>query len=224
LTLKKPENMSASTVAETRGGHGSSRRATLAQAAMVAIEPLVELLLEIGITSPEAESLLRSVFVHKARAWLTAQGHGKLASDARVALVTGVHRNFVRQILSEPPQVARGRERRGYLSGRVLQSWRTLAPYCNESGKPRDLPEKGPEPSFATLVASSLPAASPGVVLEELIRAGIVESLSDHRVRVRSGRARPRRRTLSAPTSTAAAATSARGADSSRRRPPRAPG
>jgi Family of unknown function (DUF6502) len=175
--------------ADARDRQGGSRRATLARAAILAIEPLVELLLEIGTTSPEAESLLRSVFVHKARARLTAQGDGEIPSDARVALVTGVHRNFVRKILSVPPQVAQGRERRGYLSGRVLKAWLTLPPYRNESGKPLDLPEKGPEPSFATLVAWSLPAAAPRVVLEELIRAGVVESLSDHRVRVRARRA-----------------------------------
>jgi hypothetical protein len=157
---------------------------------MVAIEPLVELLLEIGTTSPEAESLLRSVFIHKARSWLTAQAGEEPPSDARVALVTGVHRNFVREILAEPPKIARTREGRAYLAGRVLHAWHTNAAYRNDNGQPRDLPEKGPLPSFATLVATSLPGASSGVVLQELIRAGAVESLSDHRVRVRARTAR----------------------------------
>ena len=47
-----------------------AEKAALARSAMAAMEPLVQLLLEIGITSPEAESLLRSLFVHKAREWL----------------------------------------------------------------------------------------------------------------------------------------------------------
>jgi hypothetical protein len=38
-------------------GSRDSRKAALARAAMTAIEPLVDLLLELGITSPEAESL-----------------------------------------------------------------------------------------------------------------------------------------------------------------------
>lgn len=169
---------------------GASGRAELARAAMAAIGPLVELLLEIGVTSPETESLVRSLFIHKARTWLAAKASGKEPSDARVALVTGVHRNMVRRNLSEPPQVAPARERRGYLAGRVVHAWHTLAPYRNASGQPRDLPEKGPEPSFVTLVAQSLPRAAPGVVLQELMRAGIVESLAEHRVRVRTRTAR----------------------------------
>jgi Family of unknown function (DUF6502) len=153
---------------------------------MQAIDPLVELLLEIGITSPEAESLLRSLFIHKAHAWLSRRADGGFPSDVRVALVTGVHRNFVRSILAEPPKIARTRERRGYLAGRLLGAWHTEAAYCDDSGKPRDLPEKGAAPSFAALVAAHLPGASAGVVLQELQRAGVVESLSEHRVRVRS--------------------------------------
>ena len=165
---------------------GASARSMLAQAAMAAIDPLVELLLEIGITSPEAESLLRSLIVHKARSWLAERGGGRVPSDVRVALVTGIHRNFVRQILLEAPKIAGGRERRGYLAGRLLRAWHTDPLYRDDSGKSRDLPEKGPPPSFASLVAASLPGSSPGVVLQELLRAGVVESLSDHRVRVRS--------------------------------------
>jgi hypothetical protein len=71
-----------------------------------------------------------------------------------------------------------------------VHAWHTLARYRNASGQPLDLPEKGPEPSFATLVARSLPRAAPGVVLQELMRAGIVESLAEHRVRVRTRSAR----------------------------------
>src|ERR1700733_15206973 len=70
---------------------------------MAAVEPLVELFLELGVTSPEAESLLRSLFVHKARQWLTeSSADGARPSDVRVSLVTGVHRNFVRRIQAEP--------------------------------------------------------------------------------------------------------------------------
>lgn len=165
---------------------GADRRAAIAKAAMAAIEPLVELLLELGMTSPEAESLLRSLYIHKARAWLVQRNGGQVPSDVRVALITGVHRNFVRELLSEPPQVAQGRQRRGYLAGRVLRAWHTNPAYRTDSDKPRDLPEKGEKPSFATLVAESLPGASAGPVLQELIRAGAVESLGDHRVRVRA--------------------------------------
>ena len=157
---------------------------------MTAMEPLVQVLLRVGITSPEAESLMRSLFVHQARDWLESQGDGAPPSDVRVSLVTGVHRNFVRQILSQPPKIPNAREGRGHLAGRLLRAWHTDPRYRDEGGNPRDLPERGPAPSFAALVEEHLSSQSAGVVLQELMRAGAVQSLSDHRVRVRSRTAR----------------------------------
>jgi hypothetical protein len=162
-------------------------KAALARAAMTAVEPMVELFLELGITSPEAESLLRGVFVHTARKWLASQSRsGDTPSDVRVSLVTGVHRNFVRQILAEPPRIAAAREQKGGGASRLLEAWHSDPAYLDSSGKPRDLPEKDHEPSFYSLAAAYLPGAAPGVVLEELRRAGLVQMLAEHRVRVRS--------------------------------------
>jgi hypothetical protein len=163
------------------GKHG------LARAAMVALEPLVELFLELGVTSPEVESLLRAVFVHKARDWLSRQSEsGESPSDVRVAMVTGVHRNFVRRILAEPPRIARYREQRGNNASRLLDAWRSDSRYLNSSGKPLDLSERDREPSFYSLAATYVPGAPPGVVLKELQRAGLIQRLPDDRVRVRS--------------------------------------
>jgi hypothetical protein len=154
---------------------------------MAAVEPLVQLLLEIGITSPEAESLLRSLFVHKAHEWLTRSGESaESPSDARVSLVTGVHRNFVRQILGEAPRIAAARQRKGHRAERLLEAWYCDPAYLDSSGKPRDLSERAPEPSFYSLAGRHVPGAAPGVVLEELRRAGVVQMLAEHRVRVLS--------------------------------------
>jgi hypothetical protein len=169
-----------------RGAARVSGKAAIAKAAMVAAEPLVELLLELGVTSPEAESLLRGVFVHKTREWLARQS-ADLAepSDVRVSLVTGVHRNFVRRILAEPPKIAAGREEKSNRANRLLQGWYSDPAYLDTSGKPRDLPEKGLRPSFQTLSTTYVPGAAPGVVLDQLRRAGLVQLLSEHRLRVR---------------------------------------
>jgi Family of unknown function (DUF6502) len=164
-----------------------SGKAAMARAAMVAVEPIVEVLLDIGVTSPEAESLLRSVFVHKARTWLARQNPKKAApSDARVSLVTGVHRNFVRHILAEPPRIAKSRQKKGSRASKVLNAWHQDPAYLDGSGKPRDLAEKGPLPSFQSLANTYLPGAAPGVLLDELKRARLVQSLSANRLRVRS--------------------------------------
>jgi hypothetical protein len=159
----------------------------MARAAMAAVEPLVEILLEMGVTSPEAESLLRSVFVHRARSWLVNQSRSSTEpSDARISLVTGVHRNFVRHILAERPKIAKSRQKRGNRADRVLSAWHTDSHYLDGSGKPRDLPERGGRPSFHSLATTYLPGAAPGIVLDELMRAGAVQSLPEGRLRVRS--------------------------------------
>jgi uncharacterized protein DUF6502 len=159
-------------------------KAALARAAMAAAEPLVELFLELGITSPEAESLLRSLFIHKARDWLAKTGARQQPSDVRVALVTGVHRNFVRSILTEPPGIAAARVQKGHRTSRLLEAWHSDPKYLDSSGKPRDLSEKEQQPSFQSLALKYVPGAAPSVVLEELRRAGLVQMVSDHRVRV----------------------------------------
>ncbi len=162
-------------------------KAALARSAMAAVEPLVELFLELGITSPEAESLLRSLFVHKARSWLAKlNGSRTIPSDVRVSLVTGVHRNFVRRILAEPPRIAAAREQKRHRAARLLEAWHTDPAYLDSNGKPRDLSKRVPEPSFFTLASTYVPGAAPGVVLQELHRAGVVQLLSEDRVRVRS--------------------------------------
>jgi hypothetical protein len=163
-----------------------SGKTAVAQAAMAAAEPLVELLLELGVTSPEAESLLRGVFVHKTREWLAQQSATTSEpSDARVSLVTGVHRNFVRRILSEPPKIAEAREQKSNRANRLLRAWYSDPVYLDTSGKPRDLPEKGGRPSFQSLSTTYVPSAAPGVVLDQLRQAGLVQTLSEHRLRVR---------------------------------------
>src|SRR6185437_12053588 len=125
-----------------------SGRTELAWAAFAAIQPIVAVLIELGITSPEAESLLRSFFVHEASTWLTGQSGGGKPSDSRVALVTGLHRNVIREIRAEPPQIAPKRAGRGYRAGRLLEAWHTDPAYKDAHGNPMDLPERGAAPSL----------------------------------------------------------------------------
>jgi len=125
--------------------------------------------------------------VHKARQWLTrSAGDRSAPSDVRVSLVTGVHRNFVRSILEEPPRIAAAREQKGHRANRLLEGWHSDPKYLDSSGKPRDLSERDQEPSFHSLALTYVPGAAPSMVLEELRRAGLVQMLSEHRVRVRS--------------------------------------
>src|ERR1700685_3336660 len=128
--------------ARASGGErvGRAGKGALARSAMTAVEPLVELFLELGITSPEVESLLRSLFVHKACAWLAeSSAAGASPSHVLVSLVTGVHRNVVRKILAEPLRIAAARAQKKHRTARLLEAWHTNATYLDSSGKPRDL-------------------------------------------------------------------------------------
>lgn len=163
----------------------ANEKSALAKAAMVAIEPLVQFLLEIGVNSPEAESLFRSIFIHKARDWLTAQGRYE-PSDVQIALVTGVHRNFVHEILKGPPRIAAVRRSRGVKLERLIEAWRLDSAYVGGDGKPLTLFRTAPEPSVKSLIAKHLPGAPVGGTIAQLIRRGLVQVLPDDRILIRS--------------------------------------
>jgi hypothetical protein len=152
-------------------------------AAVAVLRPLVELMLDAGITSPEFESLSRSVFTHAAHDRLVASNED--ASYARVSLMTGLHRNEVSAQLKRPPQIAPDREARTYGANRVLSGWHTDDRYLNERGHPRLLQMTG-RGGFDELVESYAPNISAAIVLEELMRAGAAETLSTGEVRARS--------------------------------------
>lgn len=189
--MKKPAIVVAPrTLPEARRARPPLERARVAAAAMQAIEPLIDLLLQLGITSPEAESLFRTQFVHRTRRRLLAQHGRRGATDVRVALSSGVHRNFVHQILRRPPTIAPNRVRKGHRANRLIDAWHTDARYQDGDGKPRDLPRSGPAPSFRSLAQRYASGVAPGPLLAELARADAVLLLPDRRVRVRSRQVR----------------------------------
>ncbi|HEX4378319.1 MAG TPA: DUF6502 family protein [Steroidobacteraceae bacterium] len=158
----------------------------IAAVAISAIAPLIEFLLELGVTSPQAESLFRSVFVHEAQKWLARKNKsGRPPSDARVALITGVHRNFVRDLLLEAPKIAKSRQRKRGGAHGLLKAWSANPRYLDGSGRPRDLPIRGAGATFQALAAAYLPGSAPGVIMDELCRSGAVEELPGGRVRLR---------------------------------------
>jgi hypothetical protein len=163
----------------------ANEKAALAEAAMVALEPLVQLLLEIGVNCPEAESLFRSIFVHKARDWLTEQGRHK-PSDVQIAHITGIHRNFVHEILKGPPKISALRRARGLKLHRLLDGWRSDSAYVDSDGKPVPLFRTAPEPSLKSLIAKYLPGAPAGGTIQQLLRNGLVQTLPGDRILIRT--------------------------------------
>jgi len=162
-------------------------RNTVLNAVQAILEPLARLLIENGVSSPVAESLLRAVYVHEA-AKIRPPGRNK-ANVSRVALITGVDRGEVARILRTPPAEDPALETRLHRANRVLAGWHLDPRFSGTGdGAPLVLPIKSirRKPSFWALARRYAPGVYPGLVLSELCRVGAAERRSDGRVRVRT--------------------------------------
>ena len=159
---------------------------------MAVFEPLARLFVQLGITSPEAESLLRSVFVHVIASG--AGGEEQPLSLSRAALLAGVHRNEVRRILGSPPGIDPGREARRHRANRILAAWHDDPEYTDAEGRPKELAlkeKKGKGKNragkihFWGLVERYAPGVWPKLILDELIRVGAVQQVQNQKLKVR---------------------------------------
>src|SRR5271167_1762633 len=164
------------------------------RALSAALEPLIDVCLKIGVTSPEIESLLRVAFVQRAFEKLPRHSRtGRGPSDSRVSLAAGVHRSEVGRIRSAGGTAsAKGtmEKKKGLYSksARVLTGWTTDPRFMTSGGLPLDLPmERNKERrSFEDLVDKYAPGNHPGSVLKELRRRGNVELLDGEVIRFKS--------------------------------------
>jgi len=165
----------------------NARKAAVARAAMAAFAPLGNLFVELGVSCPEAESLLRSVLVHGAFQ-RGCSAEGKSVSLSRIALLTGVHRNEVKRILSAPPGIDPSREVRRHRGNRILSAWYSDPDYTNPDGEPKELEAQNKRRrsvSFWSLVEQYAPGVWPRLILDELIRVGAVETTAEGRLKVK---------------------------------------
>ena len=177
----------------------SNKNVDVAKALSAALEPLIDVCLHIGITSPELESLVQIAFVHRAFVKLPRHSRtGRGASAVRVALASGVHRAKVRKIHSAGASASAietmgAQERKHSKGGRVLRGWMTDVRFTTSGGHPLDLPlERNKQRrSFEDLVAKYAPSTHAGTVLKELRRRGNVQLLEQDVVRFVSATAQP---------------------------------
>jgi hypothetical protein len=154
--------------------------AALVAALVKILRPLVRLLMSHGITLPYCSNLLKEIYVEVAEQDFTL--HGKSQTDSRISLITGVHRKDVRRMRSveksdTPPPSAVS------MGAQVIATWVSEKKYTDASGAPKQLPIRGSggrKRSFEELVATvSRQDLRPRVVLDELLRLGIVEVTDD---------------------------------------------
>lgn len=160
------------------------RRTTVLDAVEAVFEPLAQLLVSHGVSSPEAESLLRAVCVHEAVR--SDASCGKKPNVSRVALVTGLDRPEVARILRGPHRVDPRLEARRHVN-RVLTGWYSDRDFV-DGKRPQLLLIKArgqKRPTFWRLARRYAPGVYPGLILSELIRVGAVERLQDGHIKVR---------------------------------------
>ncbi len=146
-------------------------------------ETLAPHLIESGITISEAETLLRAVCVHEAARLFSE--HGRRPNVSQISIKTGVDRHLVAEILKTSPRVNGGLETRRDATSRVLAGWISDPRYFR-TGLPRALPVGGPRSRGRTvwsLVEDYAPGVWPRLVIDELIRLDLVETLPDGTLR-----------------------------------------
>jgi hypothetical protein len=141
---------------------------------------VIELLLELGVTSPEAESAVRDAFIQTASH--AVENETGRTSASLIALRSGLYRSEIkrRQVSTLPsgyPDVEPHR------LSRLLRGWHNDPEFTTPAGSPRDLPQRGRK-SFETLVKRYAANLYPAIVLDELQRVAAVSRLSDGRLRV----------------------------------------
>ena len=84
------------------GRAGESPKSAVLKVAYAAFEGIAPLLIEQGITSPEAEALLRAVCVRAAAK--TQKTRGKRPNVSRISIKTGIDRHTVAELLQQHPK------------------------------------------------------------------------------------------------------------------------
>ena len=160
-----------------------SSKVAVLKVAKATFEGLATLLTQHGITSPEAETLLRAVCVHE-----TAKAHtssGRRTNVSRVSVKTGLSRQVVSALLKNPPEADGGLSMRRDSMRRVIDGWLSDPDY-SKKGRPRDLEIGGPSSKGRdawTLIQRYAPGVWPRLIIDELIRLDYVHTGSNGRLR-----------------------------------------
>lgn len=134
-----------------------------------------------GVTAHEFARIAEAAFVAAAEDVLREQS--RRPTHSRISLLTGLHRHAVSATQSaiqteQLDSLAQKDYQRNRLA-RVLTGWHEHPDFTDPEGRPRRLTLQGPEPSFSDLVRRFSGDLYPGLVLEELQRAGAVRSVAD---------------------------------------------
>ena len=137
------------------------------------LRPIVRILIRAGIRFDEFAELARGVYVESAIR--DGLDHTSSLTRTRISVVTGVTRQQVNHYIDNDGALPSASPTLAGVLVEVLQKWHTDPQYVGPYGIPLELEfEVSSGRSFRSLVAMVDAKASPGIVLEELLRVGSV--------------------------------------------------
>lgn len=145
--------------------------------------PLVKILIRAGVRFDEFCETIKGVYIESA----VREGLGPLGKGtrARISFVTGIARRDVDRYIDDPSLLAGPRQTDSRTITEVLHLWHTEPIYQGPYGVPLELDfTRARGPSFREIVSRVNPSADPILVLDELIRAGIVTGSMERSVKV----------------------------------------
>jgi hypothetical protein len=142
-------------------------------AALRVMAPLVEWLLQEGVTYPRIANALKQTFLDAAPGVL--ENSSTKVNDSSISALTGIHRKDVREWRSVGRPLPQAKTFGAVME--VFARWSNDPAYCDPRGRPRILILGGGPGSFESLAASVTKDVHPHTLLRELIRLGIAARL-----------------------------------------------
>jgi hypothetical protein len=174
----------------------SQEHYAIGTALIEALEPIIDVCLDTGISSLEIERILRGAFV--ARAFEKLPRHpksGRPPTANKVAFATGLTWDEVAKVRSTGKKTTpkeETREQGASTSAKVIDGWTKDPAFMTSGGHPSDLPIQriGKHRSFKDLVKKYAPKTPFGTLLKELTRRGHVQVLEGEIVRFKRATAK----------------------------------
>jgi len=165
---------------------------SLAHAAVRIFRPLVRILLRHNVSYKTCADWLRWCYADVA--YEDFRLAGRKQSKSRVAVLTGLTRTDVHQLLARPAPDQVHQEEQYHRAGLVLSGWGNDPAFRHKGTPIKRLPfdAEGDTPSFSLLVARHSGGAPARAVLDELERNGAVRVHSDRSVELVRTRYIPR--------------------------------
>jgi Family of unknown function (DUF6502) len=160
----------------------SDARKHLLYALRQVLRPIVRILIRAGIRFDELSELARGVYIESAIR--DGVDRGGTPTRERIALATGVTQQQVDHYIENEGELPVAEPTLARVAAQVLQKWHKDSDYLAADDTPSELEfEASSARSFSRLVRELDPAAKPGMVLAELLRAGAVSYGDEMRLR-----------------------------------------